>query len=31
MMENITRQDVEKSLFKGQKYHFEGYPEWYNE
>jgi hypothetical protein len=30
-MNRISKQEAESSLFRGQKYRFEGYPEWYNE
>ncbi len=30
-MAHSSRKEAENSLFRGQKYKFEGYPEWYNE
>ena len=30
-MSKILKKEAESSLFKGQKYRYEGYPEWYNE
>lgn len=30
-MSSLAKKEVQNNLFKGQKYKFEGYPEWYNE
>jgi hypothetical protein len=30
-MSSLVKKEVEYNMYKGQKYKFEGYPEWYND